>query len=43
MRYAYIEDEKVRIAFKHMKAGIMDEEVFRKWHLKHCLEYVGIL
>ena len=43
MRYAYIEDEKVRIAFKHMKAGIMDEEVFRKWHLKRCLEYVGIL
>ena len=42
MRYAYIEDAKVRVAFKHMKAGIMDEEVFRKWHLKHCLEYVGI-
>ena len=43
MRYAYVEDAKVRIAFKHMKAGIMDKEVFRKWHVKHCLEYVGIL
>ena len=43
MRYAYIEDEKVRIAFKHMRAGIMDKEVFRKWHLKRCLEYAGIL
>ena len=43
MRYTYLEDAKVRIAFKHMKAGIMDKEVFRKWHVKHCLEYAGIL
>ena len=43
MRYAYLEDEKVRIAFRHMKAGIMDKEVFRKWHVKHCLAYVGVL
>ena len=43
MRYTYANDAKTRIAFKHMRAGIMDEEVFRKWHVKHCLEYVGIL
>ena len=43
MRFMYCNDAEVRMAFKHMKAGIMDEEVFRKWHLKHCLEYVGIL
>ena len=43
MRYTYASDAKTRIAFKHMRAGIMDEEVFRKWHVKHCLEYMGIL
>lgn len=43
MRYTYMNDAKTRIAFKHMKAGIMDEEVFRKWHVERCLEYVGIL
>lgn len=43
MRYTYANDAKTRIAFKHMRAGIMDEEVFLKWHVKHCLEYVGIL
>ena len=42
MRYTYANDVKTRIAFKHMRAGIMDKEVFRKWHLKRCLEYVGI-
>ena len=42
MRYTYVNDVKTRIAFKHMRAGIMDKEVFRKWHLKRCLEYVGI-
>lgn len=43
MRYTYASDSKTRIAFKHMRAGIMNEEVFIKWHVKHCLEYVGIL
>ena len=43
MRYTYANDAKTRIAFKHMRAGIMNEEVFLKWHVKHCLEYVGIL
>ena len=43
MRFMYYNDAEVRIAFKHMRAGIMDEEVFRKWHVKHCLEYMGIL
>ena len=43
MRYTYMSDAKTRIAFKHMRAGIMDEEVFLKWHVEHCLEYVGIL
>lgn len=42
MRYTYVNDVKTRIAFKHMRVGIMDKEVFRKWHLKRCLEYVGI-
>ena len=43
MRYTYANDAKTRIAFKHMRAGIMAEEVFRKWHVERCLEYVGIL
>ena len=43
MRFMYYNDAKTRIAFKHMRAGIMNEEVFRKWHVEHCLEYVGIL
>ena len=43
MQFVYESDEKVRVAFNHMKAGIMDKEVFRKWHVKHCLEYVGVL
>ena len=43
MRYTYVSDAKTRIAFKHMRAGIMNEEVFLKWHVKHYLEYVGIL
>ena len=43
MRYVYENDEKTRVAFNHMKAGIMDKEVFRKWHFNHCLEYVGVL
>ena len=43
MRFMYSNDAEVRMAFKHMRAGIMDEEVFRKWHVERCLEYVGIL
>lgn len=30
----YRDSEKVRIAFKHMRAGIMDEQVFYKWLVK---------
>ena len=31
MLQMYQDDEKVRIAFKHVKAGIMDELVFYRW------------
>ena len=31
MRQMYQDDEKVRIAFKHMKAGIMDFFAFYEW------------
>ena len=31
MRYMYLNDAKVRIAFNHVKAGIMDELVFYRW------------
>ena len=36
----YQYDEKVRIAFKHMKAGIMDADVFCKWFAKRFCESV---
>ena len=34
MRHMYRDSEKVRIAFKHMRAGIMSEEVLYKWIVK---------
>ena len=36
----YKNDEKVRIAFKHMRAGIMDENVFYKWLAKQYPKYI---
>ena len=36
----YQHDEKVRIAFNHMKAGIMDADVFCKWFAKRFCESV---
>lgn len=32
--YMYRYSEKVRIAFRHMRAGIMNEDVFYKWFAK---------
>ena len=36
----YERDEKVRIAFKHMLAGIMDEEVFYKYIVRQYPKYI---
>ena len=36
----YEKDEKVRIAFKHMLAGIMDEEVFYKYIVRQYPKYI---
>ena len=36
----YKNDEKVRIAFKHMHAGIMDEKVFYKWLVKQYPKHI---
>ena len=35
--------EKVRIAFLHVRTGIMDEQVFHKWLDKRYLRYMSIL
>ena len=43
MRFVYYNDAEVRMAFKHMRAGIMDEEVFHRWLDKCCLRYMSIL
>ena len=43
MRFMYCNDAEVRMAFKHMRAGIMDEEVFHKWLDKCYLRYMSIL
>ena len=43
MRFMYCNDAEVRMAFKHMKAGIMDEEVFHRWIDKCYLRYMSIL
>ena len=39
----YKNDAKVRMAFKHMKAGIMDEQVFHRWLSKCYQRYMSIL
>lgn len=36
----YKNDEKVRIAFKHMRAGIMSEEVFYKWLIRQYPKHI---
>ena len=36
----YKNDEKVRLAFRHMRAGIMDEKVFYKWLVKQYPKYI---
>ena len=36
----YKNDEKVRIAFRHMHAGIMDEEVFYKWLVRQYPKHI---
>ena len=36
----YMNDEKVRIAFKHMRAGIMNEEAFYKLLVKQYPKYI---
>ena len=33
--YMYDKDERIRLAFKHMRAGIMDEKTFYKLVLRH--------
>lgn len=39
----YRHSEKVRIAFNHMKAGIMDKEVFCRWINKQYQKYRSCL
>lgn len=36
----YKNDEKVRLAFRHMRAGIMSEEVFYKWLVKQYPKHI---
>ena len=36
----YKNDEKVRLAFRHMRAGVMDEKVFYKWLVKQCPKHI---
>lgn len=36
----YENDAKVRVAFKHMRAGIMDEKVFYEWLVKQYPKYI---
>ena len=43
MRFMYCNDAEVRMAFKHMSAGIMDEAVFHRWLDKRYLRYMSIL
>ena len=41
MKQLYLADEKVRIAFKHMEAGIMDYLVFYRWISDRYNMYTG--
>ena len=43
MKRMYLDDAKVRIGYKHMRAGIMGEEVFHRWLDKCCMRYMSIL
>ena len=36
----YKNDEKVRLAFRHMRAGIMDEQVFYKWLVRQYPKHI---
>ena len=36
----YKNDAKVRLAFRHMRAGIMDEKVFYKWLVKQYSKHI---
>ena len=42
MKYMYLNDAKVRVAFKHMEAGIMDYLVFYRWISDRYQMYVSI-
>ena len=41
MEQLYLKDAKTRIAFKHMKAGIMDYMVFYKWISDRYQTYIN--
>ena len=41
MKQLYLEDAKTRIAFKHMKAGLMDYMVFYKWISDRYQTYIN--
>ena len=41
MEQLYLKDAKTRIAFKHMKAGIMDYMVFYKWISARYQTYIN--
>ena len=36
----YEKEEKIRLAFKHMRAGIMDEKTFHKWIVRQYSKYI---
>ena len=42
MKRMYLDDAKVRIGYKHMRAGIMDKFVFAKWLAKRYEKYTNI-
>ena len=42
MKRMYLDDAKVRIGYKHMRAGIMDKFVFAKWLAKRYEKCVNI-
>ena len=42
MRFMYYNDAEVRVAFRHMRAGIMKKRVFHKWIKKCYLRYMSI-
>ena len=43
MWFMYYNDAEVRMAFRHMRVGIMDKEVFHRWLNKCYLRYMSIL